>query len=133
MDCEASIKGIRIYSRSTSATALASIMQILVSVVSLSLLVAAFVSPGFAKGSQRCRNLPGDPGYPSQAEWDVLNATIDGRLVAVVPSAKFCHELPAGSCPSQQWESTLFRTSVPGAMINVRLWFLAAPTDDHLT
>lgn len=106
-------------------------MRSLLPIVRLSFLAVVFVSPSFAKNSQRCRNLPGDPGFPSQAEWDKLNATIDGRLVTVVPSAEFCHELPAGSCSSQQWASTLFRTSVPGAMVNVRLGVLITLNDDN--
>lgn len=54
-------------------------------------------------------------------EWDKLNSSIDGRLVAIVPSAKFCHELPAGNCSSLQWSSMLFRATTPGAMANVCL------------
>ena len=45
-----------------------------------------------------------------------LNASVGGRLLSVVPSAKFCHEMPAGSCPEAEWTSTTFRRSVPGAM-----------------
>lgn len=92
-------------------------MHKLLSTVHLSILAALFVFP--CSANQRCRNIPGDPGFPSQAEWDKFNTTIDGSLVTVVPSAKFCHELPAGNCPSDQWESTLFRTTVPGTMVNV--------------
>lgn len=106
-------------------------MQILVSAVCLSVFLAVFVLPGFAKGNQRCRNLPGDPGYLSQAEWDILNATIYGRLVTVVPFAKFCYGSLQVVVLRSSGRSTLFRTSVPGAMLIVRLWFLAAPTDDH--
>lgn len=96
-----------------------SIMHILLSTVHLSAFAALF---GFTRSAdKRCRNIPGDPGFPSQAEWDKFNTTIDGTLVTVVPSAKFCHELPAGNCPSDLWESTVFRTTVPGAMVNVRL------------
>ncbi|KLO17643.1 FAD-binding domain-containing protein [Schizopora paradoxa] len=65
-----------------------------------------------------CRNLPGDPNFPSLSTWDAFNASVDGRLLSVVPSAKFCHELPAGQCNEDMWESTEFRADIPGAMDN---------------
>ncbi|KAF8201250.1 hypothetical protein K438DRAFT_2108763 [Mycena galopus ATCC 62051] len=66
--------------------------------------------------SPTCRNIPGSPGFPNAAAWDALNATVSGRLVNVVPSAKFCHGLPSGACTPDQWESALFRVAIPGAM-----------------
>ncbi len=81
------------------------------------LLLAVQLTPKAAGLS--CRNLPGDPNFPSPAVWDTFNASIGGRLVAIVPSAKFCHELPAGQCGEDMWESTVFRAGVPGAMDNV--------------
>ncbi|KAF8140748.1 hypothetical protein K438DRAFT_1692595 [Mycena galopus ATCC 62051] len=51
--------------------------------------------------------------------WDALNATVSGRLVNVVPSAKFCHGLPSGACTPDQWGSALFRSTIPGAMDQV--------------
>jgi hypothetical protein len=61
----------------------------------------------------RCRNQPGNPGYPCAAEWSALNDTIDGRLVKVVPTAKACLEL---GCTEAQWESGIFRQTIPGSM-----------------
>ena len=61
----------------------------------------------------RCRNQPGDPGYPSPADWSTLNDTINGRLLNVVPSAKACVEL---GCTEAQWESGIFRQTIPGSM-----------------
>ena len=61
----------------------------------------------------RCRNQPGSSGYPSAVDWSALNGSIDGRLVKVVPSAKACVEL---SCTEAQWESSIFRQTIPGAM-----------------
>jgi hypothetical protein len=61
----------------------------------------------------RCRNQPGSPGYPCVAGWSALNDTIDGRLVKVVPSAKACVEL---GCTEAQWESGIFRQTIPGSM-----------------
>ncbi|KAF7341924.1 FAD-binding domain-containing protein [Mycena sanguinolenta] len=72
-----------------------------------------------AASNGTCRNVPGSPGFPSQAEWDALNATVSGRLVAVVPSAKFCASLPGGACTDEQWESAVFRSTIPGAMNQV--------------
>ncbi|KAF7377572.1 FAD-binding domain-containing protein [Mycena sanguinolenta] len=66
-----------------------------------------------------CRTVPGSPGYPSAAEWDAFNATVFGRLVTVVPSAKFCTTLPGGACTDDQWASALFRSTIPGAMDQV--------------
>ncbi|KAJ7865538.1 FAD-binding domain-containing protein, partial [Mycena leptocephala] len=66
-----------------------------------------------------CRNIPGSYGYPSRAAWDALNATISGRLVAVVPSAKYCASLLGGACNDTQWQSAVFRGLIPGAMNQV--------------
>ena len=69
--------------------------------------------------SSKCRNQPGDKGFPSHREWNNLNMTIGGRLLSVVPSAKFCHELPGGFCTREQWVSTQFRKEIPGSMDTV--------------
>ncbi|KAI0248049.1 hypothetical protein BJV78DRAFT_850774 [Lactifluus subvellereus] len=61
----------------------------------------------------RCRNQPGDPGFPTAADWSALNDTISGRLIRVMPSAKACLEL---GCTEVQWESGVFRQTIPGAM-----------------
>ncbi|KAJ7192171.1 FAD-binding domain-containing protein [Mycena pura] len=66
--------------------------------------------------SPTCRNIPGSAGYPSATAWDAFNASISGRLVNVVPSAKYCANLPGGPCTDAQWTSSLFRSTIPGAM-----------------
>jgi hypothetical protein len=71
--------------------------------------------------SPACRNIPGSSGYPDAAAWNALNATISGRLVDVVPSAKYCASLPGGACTDAEWSSALFRSTIPGAMDQVRL------------
>ncbi|KAF2850025.1 FAD-binding domain-containing protein [Plenodomus tracheiphilus IPT5] len=43
------------------------------------------------KVDSRCRNIPGDAGWPSEKEWQYLNATVEGRLVATVPLGSVCH------------------------------------------
>jgi hypothetical protein len=68
----------------------------------------------------RCRNQPGDPGYPTDAEWAALNDTTGGRLIRVVPSAEACREI---DCTETQWESGIFRQTIPGAMNAVRTVF----------
>ncbi|KAI9453278.1 FAD-binding domain-containing protein [Russula earlei] len=60
-----------------------------------------------------CRNQPGDPGYPSVADWSTFNDTISGRLLSIVPSAEACREL---SCTEAQWKSGIFRQTIPGSM-----------------
>ncbi|KAJ7489293.1 FAD-binding domain-containing protein [Mycena latifolia] len=69
--------------------------------------------------SPTCRNIPGSAGYPNPAAWNALNATVSGRLVSVVPSAKYCASLPGGACTDAQWTSALFRSAIPGAMDQV--------------
>ena len=66
----------------------------------------------------RCRNQPGSLGYPSATNWSALNDSVDGRLVKVVPSAKACVEL---GCTEAQWESGIFRQTIPGSMNTVRV------------
>ncbi|KAJ7278404.1 FAD-binding domain-containing protein [Mycena rebaudengoi] len=61
----------------------------------------------------KCRNVPGSAGYPTPAVWDAFNATVSGNLVNVVPSAKYCAELP---CTNVQRFSGVFRSTIPGAM-----------------
>ncbi|KAF7340731.1 FAD-binding domain-containing protein [Mycena sanguinolenta] len=65
-----------------------------------------------------CRNVPGSVGYPKAAAWSKLNATIGGRLVQVVPTAKYCASLPGAACTDAQWTSALFRSTIPGSMVD---------------
>jgi hypothetical protein len=68
----------------------------------------------------RCRNQPGSPGYPGAADWSALSDSVDGRLVKVVPSAEACVEL---GCTEAQWESGVFRQTIPGSMNIVGIIF----------
>lgn len=68
--------------------------------------------------STSCRNVPGDPGYPTNEQWDSLNSTVSGRLVKVVPFVEFCNT--RGGCTPEQSASSSFRAQVPGAMNGVR-------------
>jgi hypothetical protein len=38
-----------------------------------------------------CRCMPGDCCWPSTLEWDALNVTVGGRLVATHPLGAPCH------------------------------------------
>jgi hypothetical protein len=82
--------------------------------VALSAAVRLLFVPLFVHA--RCRNQPGSSGYPRAADWSALNDSIDGRLVNVVPSAQACAEL---GCTEAQWESGIFRQTIPGAMNTV--------------
>jgi hypothetical protein len=76
-------------------------------------LAASLFGPAVVHAWSRCRNQPGDPGYPTTAEWSALNDTIGGRLVNVVPSAEACSKL---GCTEDQWESSVYRQTIPGSM-----------------
>jgi hypothetical protein len=86
----------------------------------LGAVVGEAASENKPSNSSACRNIPGSSGYPDAAAWNELNATISGRLVDVVPSAKYCASLPGGACTDAEWSSALFRLTIPGAMDQVR-------------
>lgn len=69
-----------------------------------------------------CRNVPGNPGYPTIEQWAALNSTVSGRLVEVVPFVEFCNT--RGGCTPEQSASSSFRAGVPGAMNGVSKEFL---------
>lgn len=49
----------------------------------------------YASSDQKdCRCSPGDACWPSQAEWQSLNKTVGGRLIATIPLASACHVDP---------------------------------------
>ncbi|KAK7039986.1 FAD-binding domain-containing protein [Favolaschia claudopus] len=78
------------------------------------LVLLALLSSG--KPLNKCRNIPGDAGFPDANSWATLNKTVGGRLAPVVPFPRFCRNLPAGQCTDAQWTSGLFRSGVAGAM-----------------
>ena len=81
--------------------------------------------------SSTCRNVPGNPGFPTDEQWATLNTTVSGRLVKVVPFVEFC--TAQGGCTAEQFTSATFRATVPGAMDEVRLvlflFFFSIETD----
>lgn len=42
--------------------------------------------------AETCRCIPNDDCWPSKAEWNSLNSTLDGKLIATIPLATVCHE-----------------------------------------
>lgn len=42
--------------------------------------------------SWSCKCFPGDACWPSEREWNALNRTVGGRLIATVPLAQACHD-----------------------------------------
>jgi hypothetical protein len=46
----------------------------------------------FSRDLPSCRYLPGDDGWPSPQEWDKLNTTVHGQLIATVPLGSACHD-----------------------------------------
>ena len=56
------------------------------------LAAVAAIPPG--RGSSRVR--PGDPDWPSPAEWDGLRQRVGGRLIAVESPLQPCREAPIG-------------------------------------
>ncbi|KAI1213860.1 FAD binding domain protein [Annulohypoxylon truncatum] len=45
-----------------------------------------------SRPQSQCRCFPGDTCWPSAEEWDSLNKTVGGRLIATVPIASPCHD-----------------------------------------
>lgn len=54
-----------------------------------SAILAAIAAP---LNSTDCRCFPGDACWPSRDEWNTLNNTLEGKLVATIPLAAACHD-----------------------------------------
>jgi hypothetical protein len=76
---------------------------------------------------QRCK--AGDGCWPSSAQWETFNATINGQLIPTYPSAAVCHtdHYSKDSCSIARgnWTDSFWRTSQPGAYSAI-LWELGA-------
>jgi len=106
------------YMQSTSTTTSKMAPFVIPSVVLLSLFLssaaAAAVLPGpdldsrdGGPGGSSCKSIPGDPRWPAAPEWERLNRTIGGRLIAAKPAASVCHVDPfhvydAAACANLQ-------------------------------
>ncbi|XXH05344.1 hypothetical protein Hte_011770 [Hypoxylon texense] len=64
-----------------------------VSLLSLLVLSAAITVRNYGPNATiaRCRTIPHDDSWPSQDDWDALNQTVGGKLIATVPIAAPCH------------------------------------------
>ena len=40
----------------------------------------------------RCKNVPGDIGWPTMVQWSILNVTLSGRLIKTIPIGSPCYE-----------------------------------------
>lgn len=71
---------------------------------------------------QRCKVTPSSPYWPSDSEWQALNRSVSGNLVAPVPLGAVCHptrpEFNNQSCSSlvTQWTNSSFIASDPAAV-----------------
>ena len=56
--------------------------------------VGHLLLPVFSLGfeSHSCRILPSDDTWPDESIWDTFNASVDGRLIRIVPDASPCHD-----------------------------------------
>ncbi|KAI8634142.1 FAD/FMN-containing isoamyl alcohol oxidase MreA [Xylariaceae sp. FL1651] len=52
---------------------------------------AVAVTVGNTTTPAGCRAIPGDISWPSRADWNSLNRTVGGKLVATIPIAAPCH------------------------------------------
>ncbi|KAI1095734.1 FAD/FMN-containing isoamyl alcohol oxidase MreA [Rostrohypoxylon terebratum] len=60
------------------------------------LAIAAPISDSNTTVDSQCRFIPGDPAWPSQSDWDSLNETVNGNLIATIPLAAPCHTTVLG-------------------------------------
>ncbi|KAF7114935.1 hypothetical protein CNMCM5793_000705 [Aspergillus hiratsukae] len=68
---------------------------------------------------RRCRCQPHQPCWPSPQQWNALNRSIDGNLVAVQPVAAPCHINPNSTACQEvtaQWSNSVWRAAQPGAV-----------------
>ncbi|KAF9893889.1 hypothetical protein FE257_010059 [Aspergillus nanangensis] len=88
----------------------------------LALLCAIYLALAPTRVNSRCRNRPGDPGWPSLSAWSHLNASLNFNLVDLRPIASVCHEpisdQPACNIVQRMSSSGRWRTGQPGALIN---------------
>ncbi|KAI1163546.1 FAD-binding domain-containing protein [Nemania serpens] len=68
-----------------------------------------------------CKPIPGDRNWPTSAEWNKLNSTVDGRLIATLPIAHVCHApwYSEEACQSlrDHWGVAELQTSQPAEFL----------------
>ena len=69
-------------------------------------LIALLASIDAVQASTNCRYLPGDPLWPSKFEWNLLNKTLGGRLIATEPPlAHVCHDPTYDEAKCQEYRT----------------------------
>lgn len=80
--------------------------------------VAAFSVCCVAAFASECRYLPGDSCWPTEEEWNSLNASVDGNLIRTVPIASVCHDpqYDEAACAALQtvWQNDKTQWVPPG-------------------
>ena len=85
----------------------------------LSAFVFAFAYLRTANCSLNCKVIPSSPDWPSTADWNALNQSVSGRLIAPVPPGAVCHterpEFNNQSCSllKQDWANASFHLLNP--------------------
>ena len=65
----------------------------MVRLFSLSLLITGALSaPSYGVNGTECRCRPSEPCWPSDADWQSLNETVNGQLSRVSPLGAVCHD-----------------------------------------
>lgn len=69
---------------------------------------------------QDCKCFPGEDCWPTKEQFDALNATVEGRLIATVPLAIKCHDPlfddAACSTIQENWKRPELQYVVPSAL-----------------
>ncbi|KAL4878069.1 hypothetical protein BJY04DRAFT_115793 [Aspergillus karnatakaensis] len=73
---------------------------------------ALLLAGSTSASSSNCHCLPGDDCWPTVSQWDALNSTVGGRLIATVPVGSPCHEptYDAAACEQLQADWNLPET-----------------------
>lgn len=83
------------------------------------LTVQALLTPDINEGAISCRCTPDQPCWPTDDDWEALNSTIDGNLLALKPLAYPCHSshFNAAECGYIQSNAhnSSYRALQPGA------------------
>ena len=73
--------------------------------------------PPFHSSRHFCKPIPSTSDWPKDDDWQALNASISGRLIAAVPPGAVCHTgwptSDSSSCAvvSAQWSNTSFHAA----------------------
>jgi hypothetical protein len=86
---------------------------------SLALLALASPTPG-----DKCVCLPGQECWPSISEWDTLNQTVGGKLRAIYPLGKPCHDPTFENATCQAITKQYTNSSWRSDQIGIPLAFL---------